>query len=209
MERGIDERPAGASAGHARTCAYDHWGLREYFEFRLRVALGAALALIALVVPTLLTWFSDNPGAGSAPASGLIDRWSFWEVAGHTQGGGMARLQGGFPSGFLIGGGETALAWLVMIPLLVMVIAVVLTVTRGGWVAPLVTAISGTVALAAIIALRVVAGSDHQGNPGPHSYNTGPGITLALWMTALAIVWALCVMTTVRRDWDPPPSSQR
>jgi hypothetical protein len=59
------------------------------------------------------------------------------------------------------------------------------------------------VTLAAIIALRVVGGIDHQGNPGPQSYNTGPGITLALWMTALVVVWALCVMTTARRDWPP------
>jgi hypothetical protein len=101
MQQGVGQHLARTPGGHVRTCAGDHWGLQKYFEFRLRTAAGAAVALIALVVPTLLTWFSDNPGAGSVPAGGLIDRWSFWAVAGHTQGGGMARVPGGLPAGFL------------------------------------------------------------------------------------------------------------
>jgi hypothetical protein len=207
MEGGAYQRPAGSSAGNAG--AGDHRYLLEYFEFRLRTTAAAIGALIALAAPTFLSWWSDNPQAGSAPAGGLIDRWTFWAVLAHTQGSGGAVHSDGQSAGFLIGTAEASFAWLVAIPLAVTLIAVVVIVIRGGWVPPLVTAISGGAAFAFILAERVMGGSDHQGYPRwPHSYNTGPGITLALWMVALVVVWALCVMNVARRDWRTPPGGR-
>lgn len=53
------------------------------------------------------------------------------------------------------------------------------TAANGRWRGALAAAIGSGAAFAAEMALRVAGNADHQGNPGPHSYDTGGGMALA------------------------------
>jgi hypothetical protein len=184
-----------------------HEGLLAYIDFRIQTAIGGTLALIVLSVPTLLTWFSDNPRAGSAPASGLVDHWNLWAVLSRSQGGGSARV-GGLPAGFQIGNLESELAFPVVVGLVVTLLAVLVTAARAHLGVALTAAIAGVVTFALEMVLRFAGNGDHHGNPGPHSYNTGVGLALAQWTTAAVVVWALYVMTAARRDWRRLPADR-
>ena len=179
-----------------------------YVEFRIQTAIGGTLALIVLFVPTLLTWFSDNPRAGSAPGSGLIDHWNLWAVMSRSQGGGSARLPDGLPAGFPIGGLESELAFLVVAGLVVTLLAVLLTAAWARWGVALAAAIAAAVTFGAEMALRFAGNGEHLGNPGPHSYNTGVGLALAQWTAVAVVLWALYVMSLARRDWWRLPADR-
>lgn len=175
--------------------------LVRYIDFRLRTAVGCVLAVIVLFAPTLGTWFSDDPRAGSAPASGLIDHWNLWLVIGGGQGGGSARLPDGDPAGLIIGGLERNLGLLVLLAVAFCALSLVWTAARGRWRPALAAAIGGGLAFALEMVLRFAGDADRQGNPGPHSYDTGAGLALAQWVTVAVVIWALYVMTSARRDW--------
>ena len=168
-----------------------HDPLLNQVTFRIRVAVGSTLLAAALFATTLPAWFSDNPGAGSAPSSGLIEHWNFWAAATGAKGAG---------NWFPIGASETALAeWLGALLALTLV-ALVLTATECRWRLALTTAAAGAASFVVEIVLRVTADSDHQGNPGPHSYNPAGGLALAQWVTAAIVAWALWVMASAIRD---------
>lgn len=173
----------------------------RYIDFRIRTAIGCVLAVILLFIPTVGTWFSDNPSAGSAPASGLIDHWNFWLVISGGQGGGPARLPDGDPAGFVIGGLEKGLGWLVLFALVFSTLALLQTAAKGRWGAALAAAIGSGAGFALEMVLRFAGDADHRGNPGAHSYTTGAGLALAQWVAVVVVIWALYVMTTARRDW--------
>jgi hypothetical protein len=173
----------------------------RYIDFRIRTAVGCVLAVALLFAPTLGTWFSDNPSAGSAPASGLIDHWNFWLVISGGQGGGSARLPDGDPAGFTIGGLEKGLGWLVLFALVFSALALLQTAAKGRWGAALAAAIGSGAGFALEMVLRYAGDADHRGNPGPHSYDTGAGLALAQWVALVVVIWALYVMATARRDW--------
>jgi hypothetical protein len=205
-ERSIEREKRGA--GLMTAGAGGHDGLPEYIDFRIRTAVGGMLALVVLFVPTLLTWFSDNPHAGSAPASGLIDHWNLWAVMSSSQGGGASLRPDGLPAGFSIGGLESGLAQLVLAGLAVTLVMVLLTAARGRWGMALATAIGAAVTFGLEMVLRFAGNGDHQGQSGPHSYNTGVGLALAQWAAVAVVAWALYVLTVARRDWRQLPGGR-
>lgn len=178
----------------------DRRELLSYLGFRIRTAVGGLICLIVLFLPTLATWFSDHPGAGSAPADNLIDHWSFWLMLSEGLGGGDARLPDGDPAGGAIGGGERDLAWLVFLVLALTAVMLVRTAMDGRWPFALTTSIGAAVTLVAEFVLRFYGGSDDQGNPGwPHSYDVGAGLTLAQIAALAVTIWAASVMVIARR----------
>jgi multisubunit Na+/H+ antiporter MnhB subunit len=189
------------TAGTAAQNVQSQVELLRYVNFRIRVAVGCVFAVILLFAPTLGTWFSDHRGAGSSPASGLIDHWNFWLVMSGGLGGGPARLPDGDPAGFAIGGLEQGLAWLVLVVLAFSVLALLRTAATGGWGAALAAAIGVTVAFAVEMVLRFAGDADHRGNSGPHSYDTGAGMALAQWLAVAVVIWALYVMQTARSEF--------
>jgi hypothetical protein len=169
----------------------DHDRLLAEVTFRIRTAVGSTLLVVALLAAMTAAWFSDNPGAGSAPASGVIDHWNFWTVVSGSKGAG---------NGFAIGGRESGLAGWLAVVLALTIVALVLTATECRWRLALAAAVTGAVSLVLEFLLRTSANGDHQGNSGPHSYDTAAGLALAQWVTVAIIVWALYVITAALRE---------
>lgn len=176
--------------------------LVRYLDFRIRTAVGCVLAVVMLFLATLGTWFSDNAGAGSAPSTGLIDHWNFWLIISGGQGGGSARLPSGNPAGLSIGGTEHDLGTLVLFVLVLTALALLWTAANGRWRGALAAAIGSGAAFAGEMVLRFAGDADHQGNTGPHSYDSGGGMALAQWVAVAVLIWALYVMITARREWQ-------
>ena len=59
--------------------------LARYIRFRVWTAISCTVAVLVLFAPTLGTWFSGGPAAGSTPAE-VTDIWSFWEVVFYAPG---------------------------------------------------------------------------------------------------------------------------
>lgn len=178
----------------------DRGALLAHIGFRIRTAVGGMIFLVVLILSTLGPWFSDNPGAGSAPASGLINHWNLWLMVSGGQGGGDARLPDGAPAGVKIGGAESGLALLVVLALAFTTVMLVWTAMDGRARLALMTSIGAIATLVVEFVLRFVGDADNRGDQGwPHSYDPGGSFALAQWAAAAVAVWALAVMITARR----------
>lgn len=179
------------------------YALLAHVGFRVRTAVGGTLGVVALLAATFPTWFSDHRGAGNAPASGLIDHWNLWLIASQSQGGGGARTPDGHPAGFAIGTTEVELGELAAAVLLATVVLLAITAAEGRWGFALTTAIAAIATVAAETILRVVGDGDHQGEPGPHAYDAGTGLTLSQLIAVAVALWALYVMVVARQNPAP------
>lgn len=162
-----------------RQVQLNHGELLSYLGFRIRIAVGGLTCLIALVLPTLGTWLSDNPDAG--PGSGN-EQWNLWQMLSGNE-----------------GDPERHWAWLVLLVLAFTAAMLAWTAMDGSWPLALTTSIGAGVTLVLEFVLRFIGGSDTSGYPGPSpSHVAGAGLTVAQVAAAVVAIWAVSVMFAVR-----------
>jgi len=179
--------------------------LARYIRFRIWSALGCIAAVIVLIAPAFGTWFSDNPAAASGilKETGAIDHWNLWAVTFGWSGCGNCGLTSkvaGPPVG-IIGDLERGLGLLVILALAFTVVCLLWTAAKGVWGTALAAAIGSAGVFALTMWLRFKGDADHQGNLGPHSYNTGEGMAVMQWAAVAGLLWACYVMTVAHRHW--------
>lgn len=180
----------------------------DFVRFRIATGVGAVLAVLALFLSTMGTWFSENPQVLDPPAA-LVSRWDLWSILVNGTGDiGVAGATGlapvttiditGIPQ---FAGRETNLGFAVLVCLLLTMIALVVTAVRASWTAALAVAIGATATFVCEAVLRAVGDGEHGGSNGVALYFSGNGLALAQWLSAAVVVWAVCVLVVARRDW--------
>jgi hypothetical protein len=180
----------------------------DLVRFRIATAVGAVLAVVALFLSTLWTWFSENPALFNPPAT-LVSRWNLWSILSNGGGDmGFAGLDGLAPGasinvtvGPTVGGLETDLGFVVLACLVLTLVALVLTAVRASWTDALAVVVCATATFAFEAVLRSVGDGNHLDPKGPVTYFSGSGLAAAQWIAAAVVVWAVSLAVVARRDW--------
>jgi hypothetical protein len=180
----------------------------DFVRFRVATAVGAVLAVVALVLPTLWTWFSENPALFDPPAT-LVSRWSLWSIIGDSGGDvGFAGSDALAPGASInvtvgpqLGGHETDFGFVVLVCLALTLVALVVTAVRAFWTDALAAAILATATFAFEAVLRAVGDGERSDPHGPALLFSGHGLAAAQWAAAVVVIWAVGVAVVARRDW--------
>lgn len=180
----------------------------DFVRFRIATAVGAVLAVLALLLPTWWTWFSVNPALPDPPAA-LVNHWNLWSVVANGSGDvGFSQYGGLGPTAPLsvtppleFGMSETNLGFAVLLCVILTLIALVVTAVRASWTGALAVAICATAAFTFEAILRAVGDGEHSGSNGPALYISGNGMAAAQWIAAAVVIWAAYVAVVARRDW--------